>query len=95
MVWCVCIHDPKLGWVSQPALPTRLWLSLLLLLLQVRVVILGQDPYINVGEAMGLSFSVPPGEQQLLLLCVCVRACLPACSAAAAMFGHSNLQYSH
>lgn len=29
--------------------------------LQVRVVILGQDPYINQGEAMGLSFSVPPG----------------------------------
>lgn len=28
---------------------------------QVRVVILGQDPYINAGEAMGLSFSVPPG----------------------------------
>eukprot|EP00878_Enallax_costatus_P011606 GHUV01012114.1.p1 GENE.GHUV01012114.1~~GHUV01012114.1.p1 ORF type:complete len:457 (+),score=171.53 GHUV01012114.1:132-1502(+) len=28
---------------------------------QVRVVILGQDPYINPGEAMGLSFSVPPG----------------------------------
>lgn len=31
---------------------------------QVRVVILGQDPYINQGEAMGLSFSVPPGESQ-------------------------------
>uniref|UniRef100_A0A383VXT9 Uracil-DNA glycosylase n=1 Tax=Tetradesmus obliquus TaxID=3088 RepID=A0A383VXT9_TETOB len=28
---------------------------------QVRVVILGQDPYINQGEAMGLSFSVPRG----------------------------------
>ncbi len=27
----------------------------------VRVVILGQDPYHNPGEAMGLSFSVPPG----------------------------------
>lgn len=27
----------------------------------VRVVILGQDPYINHGEAMGLSFSVPAG----------------------------------
>ena len=22
---------------------------------------MGQDPYINAGEAMGLSFSVPPG----------------------------------
>ena len=28
---------------------------------QVRVVILGQDPYINPGQAMGLSFSVPQG----------------------------------
>jgi uracil-DNA glycosylase len=27
----------------------------------VKVVILGQDPYHNPGEAMGLSFSVPPG----------------------------------
>lgn len=29
---------------------------------QVRVVIIGQDPYHNVGQAMGLSFSVPPGQ---------------------------------
>ncbi len=28
---------------------------------KVRVVILGQDPYINAGEAMGLCFSVPEG----------------------------------
>lgn len=28
---------------------------------RVKVVILGQDPYINPGEAMGLSFSVPDG----------------------------------
>ncbi len=28
---------------------------------QVNVVILGQDPYHNIGEAMGLSFSVPKG----------------------------------
>lgn len=28
---------------------------------KVKVVILGQDPYINQGEAMGLSFSVPKG----------------------------------
>jgi uracil-DNA glycosylase len=27
----------------------------------LKVVILGQDPYINPGQAMGLSFSVPPG----------------------------------
>ena len=29
----------------------------------VRVVIIGQDPYHDVGQAMGLSFSVPPGIQ--------------------------------
>ena len=29
----------------------------------VRVVILGQDPYHNDGQAMGLSFSVPEGEK--------------------------------
>ena len=28
---------------------------------EVKVVILGQDPYINPGQAMGLSFSVPDG----------------------------------
>lgn len=27
----------------------------------VKIVVLGQDPYHNPGEAMGLSFSVPPG----------------------------------
>ncbi len=30
----------------------------------VRVVILGQDPYHGPGQAMGLSFSVPPGVEQ-------------------------------
>ena len=30
----------------------------------VRVVILGQDPYHGPGQAMGLSFSVPPGVAQ-------------------------------
>ncbi|MFT7120554.1 MAG: uracil-DNA glycosylase [Neolewinella sp.] len=30
---------------------------------KVRVVILGQDPYHNPGQAMGLSFSVPRGEK--------------------------------
>ena len=30
---------------------------------QVKVVILGQDPYIKPGEAMGLSFSVPVGTR--------------------------------
>lgn len=28
---------------------------------KVKIVILGQDPYHNPGQAMGLSFSVPPG----------------------------------
>lgn len=28
---------------------------------QVKVVIVGQDPYHNYGQAMGLAFSVPPG----------------------------------
>lgn len=31
---------------------------------KVEVVILGQDPYINAGEAMGLSFSVPKGVKK-------------------------------
>jgi uracil-DNA glycosylase len=30
-------------------------------LASVRVVVLGQDPYHDAGQAMGLSFSVPPG----------------------------------
>lgn len=29
----------------------------------VKVVILGQDPYINLGQAQGLAFSVPEGNQ--------------------------------
>ena len=28
---------------------------------EVRVLIMGQDPYCNAGQAMGLAFSVPPG----------------------------------
>jgi uracil-DNA glycosylase len=31
---------------------------------QTKVVILGQDPYINPGQAHGLSFSVPDGMQK-------------------------------
>src|SRR5699024_4478093 len=30
---------------------------------EVKVVILGQDPYHNIGQAHGLSFSVKPGVQ--------------------------------
>ena len=30
---------------------------------KLKVVIIGQDPYINPGEAMGLSFSVPKGKK--------------------------------
>ena len=29
----------------------------------IKVIIIGQDPYINVGEAMGMSFSVPSGTK--------------------------------
>ena len=29
---------------------------------RARVIILGQDPYHNTGQAMGLSFSVPKGQ---------------------------------
>ena len=31
---------------------------------KVKVVLLGQDPYHNTGQAHGLSFSVPPGVQK-------------------------------
>ncbi len=31
---------------------------------EVKVVLLGQDPYHNVGQAMGLSFSVPKGVEK-------------------------------
>jgi uracil-DNA glycosylase len=30
---------------------------------QLKVIIIGQDPYINYGEAMGLSFSIPNGTK--------------------------------
>ena len=30
----------------------------------IKVVLLGQDPYHNQGQAMGLSFSVPEGERR-------------------------------
>ena len=29
----------------------------------IRVVIMGQDPYIKVNEAMGMSFSIPKGTK--------------------------------
>lgn len=42
--------------------PSCLWAALQHCPLeQVKVVILGQDPYIHAGEAMGLAFSVPRG----------------------------------
>lgn len=51
---------------------------------QVRVVILGQDPYINQGEAMGLCFSVPPGACATLelfrKLAQAIKMCWHACS---------------
>src|SRR5258708_3525656 len=36
---------------------------------KIRVVLLGQDPYIKPGEAMGLSFSVPSGVKIPPSLC--------------------------
>lgn len=36
---------------------------------QVRVVILGQDPYHDLGQAMGLSFSVPKGKVSCCCTC--------------------------
>jgi hypothetical protein len=44
---------------------------------QVKVVILGQDPYINTGEAMGLAFSVPQGVFQCRVRGVQGCNCLP------------------
>ena len=41
--------------------PQPLWALSLTALSQVRVVILGQDPYHGPGQAQGLSFSVAPG----------------------------------
>ena len=32
---------------------------------KVKVVILGQDPYHNVNQAHGLSFSVPPSQKEI------------------------------
>ena len=40
-------------------------IRILISLLQVKVVILGQDPYHNDGQAMGLAFSVPRGFKPL------------------------------
>lgn len=48
------------GEVYPPA-PVRYTALHLLRPEQVRVIVLGQDPYHNPGEAHGLSFSVPPG----------------------------------
>ena len=47
------------GGVIYPLRP--LWALELTALAQVRVVILGQDPYHGPGQAQGLAFSVPPG----------------------------------
>ncbi len=40
---------------------------------KVKVVLLGQDPYHNPGQAMGLSFSVPDGIKPLLRLSTSVK----------------------
>nr|AAG30041.1 UL2 uracil-DNA glycosylase [Meleagrid alphaherpesvirus 1] len=47
----------------------------------VKVVIVGQDPYANEGQAHGLAFSVPPGSPappSLKNILAAVRACFPS-----------------
>jgi uracil-DNA glycosylase len=50
---------------------------------QVRVVILGQDPYHNDGQAMGLSFSVPAGQKVSFPLATRLLKFLPQLEAVA------------
>ncbi|MDP2561305.1 uracil-DNA glycosylase [Psychrobium sp. 1_MG-2023] len=49
----VTIYPPKALWFKAFEQP----------LTQIKVTIIGQDPYINANQAMGLSFSVPRGEK--------------------------------
>lgn len=59
-------YDTKVCTLSQAYRPSLLWHGCRAMnscpLKDVRVVILGQDPYHDVGQAMGLSFSVPAGK---------------------------------
>ena len=43
---------------------------------KVKVLILGQDPYHNVHQAHGLSFSVLPGEKHRLHLRIYIKNCM-------------------
>lgn len=54
-------YDAALGKVIVPPRALRLAAFEWFEPRDTRVCILGQDPYIRVGQAMGLSFSVPPG----------------------------------
>lgn len=49
----VIIYPPKSLWFKAFEMPIQ----------QIKAVIIGQDPYINDNQAMGLSFSVPKGEK--------------------------------
>ncbi|WP_423140996.1 uracil-DNA glycosylase [Parablastomonas sp. CN1-191] len=57
-------QEEKAGKAIYPPAPARLRALALTPLADVRVVILGQDPYHGPGQAMGLSFAVPPGVRQ-------------------------------
>ena len=54
-------QEVKLGKVIYPPLDNRFNAFMLTKLEDVKVVILGQDPYHGEGQAQGLSFSVPNG----------------------------------
>ena len=53
----------------------------------VRVVILGQDPYHDVGQAMGLSFSVPAGKTVRRALLASMRLTSSNCAPATRLCG--------
>lgn len=55
--------EESAGKAAYPPQGSRLRALELTPLYEVRVVILGQDPYHGPGQAMGLSFSVPQGEK--------------------------------
>ena len=55
--------EEEAGKAIYPARGERLRALELTPLDAVKIVILGQDPYHGPGQAMGLSFSVPPGEK--------------------------------
>ena len=54
-------EEKKEGYIVYPPGPTIFRAFELTPIDKVKVVIIGQDPYHNPGEAMGLCFSVPQG----------------------------------